>query len=104
MVRFVCTIAFVFVLVASQAQNNFRSAQTGDWNQASTWEEFIAGSWQATINTPDFTSGTITIQSPHVVTVTANVSIDQATVSSGGTLTINDAVNLTLNKDRKSVV
>ncbi|MBL0743855.1 T9SS type A sorting domain-containing protein [Chryseolinea lacunae] len=38
----------------------------------------------------------ITIRSPHVVTVTANVTIDQTVVDAGGTMTVDAGVNVTL--------
>lgn len=87
-------VAFCLVWGQSIAQTNFRSRQTGNWNQSTTWEEFIAGSWQLTGNTPSSASGTITIRSPHVVTVTAGVSIDQTTIDLGATLVVNDAIVL----------
>ncbi len=97
MVRFICLLLALFGSIAVAAQNDFRSRQSGDWNQSSTWEEFIAGSWQLTGNTPDFNSGNTTILSPHTVTVTASVTIDQTTIQLGGTLVVNDAVVVTLN-------
>ncbi|QOI97882.1 MAG: T9SS type A sorting domain-containing protein [Flammeovirgaceae bacterium] len=79
------------------AQNDFRSRQSGDWNQASTWEEFIGGTWQLTSNTPTSAAGAITIQSPHIVTVTAGVTIDQTVINSGSTLVVNDGIDLVIN-------
>jgi hypothetical protein len=90
-------IAVVLLNHQLVAQNNFRTRQDGDWNQSSTWEEFIAGSWQLTANTPTFSVGTITIQSGHIITVTAPVTIDQTVINSGGTLVVNDGIVLTLN-------
>ncbi|MCK6618755.1 MAG: T9SS type A sorting domain-containing protein [Cyclobacteriaceae bacterium] len=84
------------VYIAS-AQNDFRSRQSGDWNQASTWEEFIGGIWQLTSNTPTSASGVITLQSPHTVTVTAGVTIDQTVINSGSTLVVNDGIDLVIN-------
>lgn len=81
---------------AAVGQNSFRSRQSGDWNQASTWEEFIAGSWQLTSNTPSSASGAITIQNAHTVTVTAAVTVDQVTVNAGATLVVNGAIVTTL--------
>lgn len=97
MTRITCMLLGLLISTASVAQNNFRSRQTGDWNQSSTWEEFIAGSFQPTTNTPDFNSGTILIQSPHVVTVTVAVTIDQTTVQANGTLEVAAGIALTNN-------
>jgi len=97
MVRLIClTFCLLFSILAS-AQNNFRSRQTGDWNQSSTWEEFIAGSWQLTANTPDFSDGSISILNSHIVTITANVTIDQTIILIGGRIDVNDGVVITLN-------
>lgn len=87
----------VTVLPAALAQNDFRSRQSGDWNQATTWEEFIGGTWQLTSNTPTSSAGVITIQSPHTVTVTANVTVDQTVINNGGTVVVNDGIDLSIN-------
>jgi len=79
------------------SQNNFRTRQSGNWNDSDTWEEFTGGSWQNTTNTPSSASGTITVRNAHTVTVTANVTVDQASVESGATLIVNDGVTLSLN-------
>jgi hypothetical protein len=97
MVRFYLVAVFFIITSLTFAQNNFRSKVSGDWNQSGTWEEFIAGSWQSTGNTPTSVSGSITIQTGNVVTVTQNVSADQATVQTGGSLILNDGVVLTIN-------
>lgn len=97
MIRIACVFISLLVATVSVAQNNFRSRQSGDWNQSSTWEEFVAGSWQLTANTPDFNSGTITLQNTHIVTTTASVTIDQTTIQAGSTLVVNNAIVVTLN-------
>ena len=78
------------------SQNNFRSRQSGDWNQPASWEEFIAGSWQATSNTPSSSNGTINVRTGHILTITAAVVIDQTTVDVGGTIVVNDAITVTI--------
>ncbi len=81
------------------SQNPFRTRQSGPWNDPNTWEEDAGGGFAVTSNTPDFNSGTITIRSPHVVTVTADVTIDESTVNSGGSIVINSGITLYLNED-----
>src|SRR6185503_19861902 len=67
----------------------YRSKQTGDWNDFNTWESSNDGTtWVNAASTPTSADDTITIQSPHVVTVTAAVTVDQVTVDSGGTLAL----------------
>lgn len=76
----------------------YRSAASGDWNSAATWETSYDGvTWSAAATAPTSTNaGTITVRSPHNVTVTANVNADQLTVEAGAQLTINSGVTLTL--------
>lgn len=96
--RFLLLPLFTLVfLQAAYAQNDFRSRQSGDWNQSSSWEEFIGGTWQLTTNTPTSSSGVITILSPHTITVTANVTIDQTVINNGGTVIVNDGIDLGIN-------
>ncbi len=78
------------------AQNDFRSRQSGDWDDQDTWEEFVGGSWQVTTNTPVAGDGSITIRSPHMVTVAVNATVDQLTVQSGGTVSVDDGVVFTI--------
>lgn len=76
----------------------FRSAGSGNWNSNSTWEVSADGTtWTAATQTPTSFNDTISIQSGHTVTVTAAVTTDQTTVSSGGTLIVNDSIALSLN-------
>jgi CSLREA domain-containing protein len=77
---------------------NYRSKQSGNWNDFNTWQvdaglgfvNAIAG------QTPTSADGTITIQSPHIVTVTASVNADQLTVNTGGLLLVNTGVTFTI--------
>lgn len=73
----------------------YRSFQTGDWNDTDTWEVFTGGAWvNPSLATPDDVDGPITIQNTHTVSFNAAISVDQLTIESGATLTINE--NLTL--------
>ncbi|MEN9997698.1 MAG: hypothetical protein RI922_688 [Bacteroidota bacterium] len=70
----------------AQAIGDYRSAGTGAWNVATTWQTWNGSAWVATATIPSTTSGVITIMSPHVVSLTATISIDQCVVNSGATL------------------
>ncbi|HOO09474.1 MAG TPA: hypothetical protein PKW06_06015, partial [Cyclobacteriaceae bacterium] len=61
---------------------------SGNWNDPLSW----------TPNTvpTNANSTAIIINAGHTITVTANVSIDQATIAAGGIVTINGGVNLTI--------
>jgi hypothetical protein len=52
--------------------------------------------WVAATQTPTSANDTITVRSPHTVTVTANVDADQLTVDSGGTVSVNSGVTFTV--------
>jgi hypothetical protein len=95
--RFLLLLIVSGTVLPALAQNDFRSRQSGDWNQSTTWEEFIGGTWQLTSNTPTSSSGTITIQNSHTVTVTAGVTIDQTVINTGGTVVVNDGIDLGIN-------
>lgn len=66
----------------------YRSHQSGDWNNSSTWESSSDGfSWNyPQIYIPSSNDHTITIQSPHTVTVSSPISLDETTIA--GTLQI----------------
>lgn len=99
MKRPVLTILLILIGLAAIAQNPFRTRQTGDWNDPNTWEEDTGGGFAVTLNTPSNASGAIAILSGHTVTVTANVAIDQTTVQSGGILTLNSLITLTISSN-----
>lgn len=94
-------VFFLLVSVSAFGQaGNFRSLGSGPWATAGTWERDADsnGSFEESPSTvaPSSTSGTITIGNGHVVTVAAVLTTDQTTVQSGGTLTINTGITVTL--------
>lgn len=79
----------------------YRSSQSGNWNDLSTWEvstdpNFLSPAPVPATLTPTATNAFgILVQTPHTVTATANLtSIDDLTVD--GTLNINNAVTFTI--------
>jgi hypothetical protein len=84
--------------MALSANEYFRSVATGNWNATATWQMSTdaGGTWFGATGTPTETSGPITIQSPNTVTVTVSVNADQLAVNSGGTISINASINLTI--------
>ena len=66
----------------------YRSASSGNWNSASTWQRYTATGWVTASNPPSDVDGTITIQSGHTVTVNSSVNADELIVSSGGILNV----------------
>jgi hypothetical protein len=82
--------------LTAQSAGDFRSKTTGNWNAASTWERYNGSAWVDAPGTPSNTDGVITIRSPHVVTVTANVTVDQTVIESGGEVIVNTGVIFTI--------
>ncbi len=75
----------------------YRSAQSGNWNSASTWESSTDNAiFYPALNPPTSAAGTSAILSGHTVTVTSAVNADQLTVNSGGTLVVDSGVTLTV--------
>lgn len=82
--------------ILAQTAGDFRSAATGNWSSAATWETYNGTEWEAASISPTSADGSISIQSGHVVTVTADVTVDQLTVNTGGTVLVNSGVKLTV--------
>lgn len=92
-------LALLASLAADQAvaQNNddYRSAASGDWGNAATWQRYTAGTWVAAAIAPSLASGVITIRNGHFVTLSpGNLTIDQTVVDLGGTLSTGLFANL----------
>jgi hypothetical protein len=99
MKRFLLSLFCSFGLIGlgfGQTTGDFRSFATGDWNVAGTWETFNGTLWVAAGVSPNSTNGAIAIRDGHTITITADLTIDQTTIESGGILTINSGVTVTL--------
>jgi len=85
-----------------QANNEYRSVQSGLWSDRFTWERYDGGTM--TWNTPTAFQGppnsgknAITIRSPHIVTVDlVGASADQFTIEVGAQVVVNTGVNFTI--------
>jgi len=96
-------IVMVFLTITTfsfgQATNDYRSAGTGTWATLGTWERYNGATWvtpTAGEGTPNSGDGAIAIRNTHIVTVAAAVTVDQVTVESGGQVTINSGIALTV--------
>lgn len=79
----------------------YRSAATGNWNVAANWEISSNNTiWSAAVSAPDYLQGSIVIKSPHIITITASVTIDEVTIDNGGKLKYADNASqqLTINQ------
>src|ERR1035437_2202311 len=73
---------------------DFRSAQSGNWGDLTTWQTYDGSNWVSAATTPDSTNlvvGTnvVTIISPNNVTVATAVGVRNVTVNEGATVTVN---------------
>jgi hypothetical protein len=78
----------------AQTSNDYRSAGNGNWNQIASWQRYDGSNWVAAAAFPTSSSGVISIQKAHQITITANVTADQIVIDSGGTLVNQAALTL----------
>lgn len=94
-------VFLVVVLVFSglagwgQTTDDYRTRQSGYWDQLTTWERYNGTTWQILtganpLTLPASGDNVITIRNGHAVSVTANVTVDQVIVDAGGQIVIND--------------
>lgn len=69
----------------------YRTHQSGNWNQTSTWERNNGVSWvyPAPSTPTSANAGLISIRSGHTVTVNTTITIDQTVIEYGGQITLN---------------
>ena len=75
------------------------AAASGNWNSLATWEQSNDGgaTWIAATTTPtSANSDSIVVRSGHTVTSTADLTIDQATIDSGGTVLTNSGTQFVI--------
>ena len=91
-------LAFLLpVAVFGQAANDYRSAQSGNWNSLATWERFDGATWVTPAPfMPASPSGVVTIRTGHTVTFNFDLNVDQLVVEAAGTLTIPAGRTMTL--------
>ncbi|MBX2991735.1 MAG: T9SS type A sorting domain-containing protein [Bacteroidetes bacterium] len=85
--------------VPSFAQTLYRSNATGDWNSTGTWQVSTNNGtdWTAASSTPtDANNDGITVRTPHNVSVTSSVTVDQVVIEAGAQVTITDGSTLTI--------
>ena len=96
MKHFLLLVVAGFITFSAIGQNNFRSRQDGDWEDANTWEEFNGTSWQNTANVPDATAGNILIETFTTVTINADITLDELLVGEDASLVVVAGVTVTL--------
>ena len=95
---FLAVASLLFATTAfGQGSGDFRSHQSGNWNDVNSWERFDGAVWvYPAPNTPTYADGAIAIQAGHTITVTADTTVDQVTIASGGTVVDSAGVRLTI--------
>src|SRR5258705_9372956 len=86
---FLFSCCFFPFLLNAQSIGDYRSANTGNWSSAGTWETYNGLLWMPAITPPSsLLSGAINIRNGHIVTVSTNIVADQITINAGGTLNL----------------
>jgi hypothetical protein len=85
----VSSATFTVTLVSSST-DYFRSAATGTWATASSWESSADGTtnWITATLAPNNNANTVIIRNGHTITNSSSVTIDQVIVQNGGILTL----------------
>lgn len=77
-----------YISVLGQLVGDYRSASSGNWDVASTWETYNGTAWVTAASTPDFNSGAINVLAGHTVNIVTNVIIDETSVDIGGAVVV----------------
>lgn len=83
----------------AQTAGDYRSAATGNWATAATWQTYDGTTWNAAVTAPPVAGEAIEIQPTHTVSITATTTIGKVTVDNGATLVMNGGFITTLNSD-----
>ncbi|HTX19178.1 MAG TPA: T9SS type A sorting domain-containing protein [Bacteroidota bacterium] len=90
-----CALSLVGIQIFAQNTGDYQTAQSGNWNDVTTWQEYNGG-WGVAATVPDSSSGKVSILSGHTVTITADAVVDSVFVLSGGSLIVNSGVTVTV--------
>ena len=78
-----------------QPVGEIRSAQSGNWHDTDTWEQFDGTEWvHPAPAAPAIDDGVTTIQDGHTITVAVSDSMDQLKIAEGGQLVVNAGIHL----------
>ncbi len=75
---------------------DYQSAANGSWTDLSTWQYYNGTTWGPATTYPNNTSGKIYIRSPHSVTISSNISVDEVNILSGGKVTVSSGYTMTI--------
>ena len=87
-------IILLFQVASAQSSGDYRSKQSGNWEDASSWEIYNGSSWINASNSPDSSSGNISILSSHTITINSNIIANQLTVNGNSNLVVSNGSSL----------
>lgn len=79
-------------ITAAQSPGDYRSAETGNWTDATTWEVYNGTSWISSTAYPDNKDSAVTVRSGHVVTFnSSNISTGRLIIEESAKLFANSS-------------
>ncbi|MFT3948705.1 MAG: MopE-related protein [Agriterribacter sp.] len=79
-------LLFVQLSLFAQSTGDYRSKQSGNWNDATTWQRHNGTAFVDAAAPPDAASGTITIRNGHTIAVNNELNGGQIIIAAGGVL------------------
>lgn len=67
---------FLSLNLYSQTSGDYQTKQSGNWGDATSWQMYDGTNWNNAVSAPNGSSGTITIQSGHTITVATALIIN----------------------------
>ncbi|MGB3074301.1 MAG: MopE-related protein, partial [Chitinophagales bacterium] len=71
-----------------EATGDFRTVQSGDWNDVSNWMTYDGVAWVTPIEPPNSDANAIIIKNGHTITVTNTIFVDQLVIEAGASLDV----------------
>ena len=105
----IIVLAFAGVICRSMSANaqtvgDYRTHQTGNWSDVSSWERFDGSLWVTPApSAPTSADGAITVLGGHNITVDGSTNAYQLTVDAGGEITVAPTITLTISDGADSV-
>jgi hypothetical protein len=90
----IALLALSYQNAAGQSTGDYRTAGTGDWNNAATWQRFDGVAWGAAATYPTNTAGAISIRNNHTITIPVGFSVTVDQLSLNYRLVVNGIITL----------
>jgi len=84
------------VINTSTSGGPYRTAGSGNWGAAGTWQRWNGSTWVAAAAAPTTTDGVVTIRNGHSVTNTTSFSSDEVIIEAGGQVTVSSGDTWTI--------